>query len=68
VASRRPHFSPVREEDVSDFTSRDRRVNVPQLLKGQSENLKMKSVHSLGLIDALIESLICTHFFLSMSL
>jgi hypothetical protein len=58
IARRRPDFSPGRAEDASDFTSGERRADVQQLLKGQSENFKQVfAVHSFGLIDALIDYL-----------
>jgi hypothetical protein len=34
------NFPPARAEDEPDFISMKRRAGVPQLLKGQSENLK----------------------------
>jgi hypothetical protein len=38
VARRRTDFSPISAEGAADFTSRTRRMESSQLLKGRSEN------------------------------
>jgi hypothetical protein len=54
----------ARTEDAADFTLRKPSVDVSQLLKHKIGNLKeVFSVHSLGIIEALIVSAVLTFFF-----